>query len=260
MGIVNVTPDSFSDGGDHLDPGAAIRHGLAMAQDGADILDVGGESTRPGADAVSVDEELERVIPVIEGLLASGIPISIDTSKALVADAALALGASIVNDVTALGDPAMASVVADHQAGLVLMHMQGEPRTMQRAPTYDDVVEDVAGSLLVAASVGIEAGIDPSAICLDPGIGFGKTLDHNLALLAEGVVRLRRTGHPVLVGASRKSFIAAVLGRSEPKERDTATVAAHVLAIAAGASVIRSHNVVMALQSARLADAIVRDQ
>lgn len=260
MGIINVTPDSFSDGGLHLDPISAIAHGRALAASGADVLDIGGESTRPGAAPVAAEEEIERVLPVIAGLADLGIPLSIDTGKAAVADRALAAGASIVNDVTALGDPAMAAVVAEHRAGLVLMHMQGEPRTMQADPSYEDVVEEVAVALEQAAAGAIAAGVDPGAICLDPGIGFGKTLTHNLDLIASGVTRLRATGHPVLVGASRKSFISGVLGDLDPVERDPATVAAHVLAIAAGASIIRAHNVVMALQSARVADAIVRGQ
>lgn len=258
MGIVNVTPDSFSDGGDHDDPTAAIHHGRALVAAGADVLDIGGESTRPGADPVSVEDELARVIPVIRGLGEAGVPLSIDTSKAAVAAGALEAGVAIVNDVTALGDPAMASVVAEHGAGLVLMHMQGQPRTMQANPSYEDVVEEVAAILVARAGVAIDAGVSPGSICLDPGIGFGKTLAHNLDLLAAGVARLRSTGHPVLVGASRKSFISMLLGDLPPKDRDAATVAAHVLAIAAGASIIRTHNVVIGLQSARMADAIVR--
>lgn len=260
MGIVNVTPDSFSDGGDHLDPAVAIDHGRALIAAGADILDVGGESTRPGALPVDADAELERVLPVVAGLGATGVPLSIDTSKAAVADAALGAGARIVNDVTALGDPDMAAVAAEHGAGLVLMHMQGEPRTMQRDPVYDDVVEDVTAALLASAESAMAAGVARDAICLDPGIGFGKTLAHNLDLLATGVARLRHEGFPVLVGASRKSFIAAILGDLPPKDREVATVAAHVLAIAAGASILRTHNVVMGLQSARVADAIVRGE
>lgn len=260
MGVVNVTPDSFSDGGDHLDPDDAVDRGRQMVAEGADILDIGGESTRPGASPVTADEEIARVLPVIEGLVGAGVPLSIDTSKAAVADRALAAGARIVNDVTALGDPEMAAVVAEHRAGLVLMHMQGEPRTMQADPTYDNVVEDVTAVLQERVGHATGAGVAPAAICLDPGIGFGKTLSHNLDLMATGVSRLRETGHPVLVGASRKSWIAMLLGDVPAKERDTATVAAHVLAIAAGASVVRTHNVVMGLQSARVADAIVRGQ
>jgi dihydropteroate synthase len=258
MGVINVTPDSFSDGGDHLDPTAAITHGRELLAAGADVLDIGGESTRPGAAPVETGEEIARVVPVIEGLAADGIPLSIDTSKATVADAALAAGATIVNDVTALGDPAMAGIVAEHGAGLVLMHMQGEPRTMQTDPTYEDVVDDVTSLLLARVAIAEEAGVSRSMICLDPGIGFGKTLSHNLDLLAMGVTRLRDEGFPVLVGASRKSFISRLLGDLPPKERDTATIGAHVLAIVAGATMVRTHNVVMGLQSARVADAIVR--
>lgn len=258
MGVVNVTPDSFSDGGDFFEPRVAIAHGKGLIAAGADILDVGGESTRPGAAAVDAATEMDRVLPVVEGLAVEGIPISIDTSKSEVAAAALEAGAVIVNDVSALRDPDMAEVVVRCGAGLVLMHMQGEPRTMQADPTYDDVVEDVATELEETVERAAVAGVPPERICLDPGIGFGKTVAHNLDLLALGVDRLCRIGHPVMVGASRKSFIAQLLGDIAPKDREAATVAAHVLAIAGGASVIRVHNVVMALQSARVADAIVR--
>lgn len=258
MGIVNVTPDSFSDGGDHLEAGAAIEYGRQLVASGADILDVGGESTRPGAEGIGASEEISRVLPVVEALVGAGVPVSIDTSKAEVAAAALGAGAVIVNDVTSLTDPDMAAVVAASGAGLVLMHMQGEPRTMQDAPVYDDVVEDVAAELETAAERAGDAGVGPERICLDPGIGFGKTLAHNLDLLTAGVARLRRTGHPVLVGASRKSFISMVIGDVPARDRDAATQAAHSLAIASGATAIRVHNVVMALQSARVADAIVR--
>jgi dihydropteroate synthase len=258
MGIINVTPDSFSDGGRFHDPAAAIVHGLDLVAQGADILDVGGESTRPGAPPVTAPEELDRILPVIRGLVSTGVPVSVDTSKAVVAAAAIEAGASIVNDVTAMRDPDMAAVVADSGAGIVLMHMQGEPRTMQQHPHYDDVVEDVAAELVAAAERALAAGVSRGAIVLDPGIGFGKTLSHNLDLLAGGVSRLRTTGYPVLVGASRKSFIGTLLDGLEVSERDIATAAAHVLAIAAGASIIRSHSVVAALQSARVADAIVR--
>jgi dihydropteroate synthase len=258
MGILNVTPDSFSDGGSFLEPDDAVRHGLEMLESGADLIDIGGESTRPGADPVAAALEIDRVVPVVEGLAQAGALVSIDTSKAEVAAAAIAAGAAIVNDVTALGDVDMASVVAESGAGLVLMHMQGEPRTMQQDPTYEDVVSEVAAGLAATVEAAVAAGINPDQICLDPGIGFGKTVDHNLDLLTLGVERLAETGHPVLVGASRKSFIASLLGPIEPEERDVASAAAHVLAIASGASVLRVHNVVTALRSARIADAIVR--
>jgi dihydropteroate synthase len=258
MGVLNVTPDSFADGGRFMGTDAATAHGLEMSALGADLVDVGGESTRPGAEAVPAGVEIDRIVPVVEALAAEGVVVSIDTSKAEVAEAAIDAGAVVVNDVTALGDPAMAGLVADREVGLVLMHMQGEPRTMQDSPRYDDVVESVAGALEVAAAAAIDAGVRRESICLDPGIGFGKNLSHNLDLLGLGVSRLAASGFPVLVGASRKSFIAGILGPIEPDDRDAASAAAHVLAIAAGASIIRSHNVVMALRTARVADAIVR--
>lgn len=258
MGVLNVTPDSFSDGGRFLDVDAAISHGLELHAGGADVVDVGGESTRPGADSVTVDTEIGRVVPVVAALVAQDVVVSVDTSKAEVAAAALEVGASIVNDVTALGDPAMVDLAAATGAGLVLMHMQGEPRTMQEDPRYEDVVEDVARYLEGVAASAIEAGVRRESICLDPGIGFGKSLGHNVDLLSLGVARIAQTGHPVLVGASRKSFIAGILGSIAPEERDPASAAAQVLAVASGASIIRSHNVVMALQTVRVADAIVR--
>jgi len=257
MGVLNVTPDSFSDGGLHAETATAIARGWQMASEGAAIVDVGGESTRPGADPVPADEEMRRVMPVIEALTADGIAVSIDTSKPEVADAALAAGAEIVNDVTALSAPDMAGVVAGRGAGLVLMHMQGEPRTMQVDPTYGDVVAHVTDFLVGRVQVARDAGVGPERICLDPGIGFGKRLEHNLALLGDGVRSLVATGHPVLVGASRKSWLQHLLGEISMAERDAPSSAAHALAIAAGASVIRVHNVVMGLRIARVADAIV---
>ncbi|HSM01572.1 MAG TPA: dihydropteroate synthase [Acidimicrobiia bacterium] len=258
MGILNVTPDSFSDGGRFLAFDAAVAHGLQMARDGADLIDVGGESTRPGADPVDADAEADRIVPVVRALTREGIVVSIDTSKATVARAAIADGAAIVNDVTALGDPAMATLVAESGVGLVLMHMLGSPRTMQDDPRYADVVEDVANYLVDRTEHAVVHGVDPSRICVDPGIGFGKTVAHNLDLLTDGVARLAGTGRPVLVGASRKSFIERVLGPIPVEERDGPTTAAHALAIASGASVIRTHNVVEGLRSARMVDAIVR--
>ncbi len=256
MGVLNVTPDSFSDGGRFVETDAAIAHGLKLRAQGADLVDVGGESTRPGADPVSVSSEINRVIPVIQALAADGVTVSVDTFKSEVAAAAIEAGASVVNDVTALADSKMASLVAEQGVGLVLMHMQGEPRTMQLKPQYDDLVEDVVQVLANAATTAIEAGVHKESICLDPGIGFGKTVAHNLDLLAVGVSRLAELSFPVMVGVSRKSFIGAILGPID--ERDSASAAAHVLAIAAGASIIRSHNVVMGLRAARIADAIVR--
>lgn len=266
MGVVNVTPDSFSDGGvfatdASTDHQAAIAHGLALWNGGADIVDVGGESTRPGAAEVSVDEEIGRVVPVVAGLTAADVIVSIDTSKPEVASAALAAGAHVVNDVTAFGHPDMARVCAERGAGVVLMHMQGSPGTMQDDPTYDDVVGEVGDYLMERATVAVAAGISPERICLDPGIGFGKTVDHNLELLAR-LGELVDRGFPVLVGASRKRFLEVILEatgiRTEAMERDPATAATVALAVAAGAAVVRVHDVKSAVQSARVADAIVR--
>jgi dihydropteroate synthase len=257
MGALNVTPDSFSDGGRYADAESAVRRGREMLEEGADLVDVGGESTRPGAGPVEAEEELRRVLPVVRSLAAAGAVVSIDTSKAEVAAAALAAGAAAVNDITALGDPGMAGVVASAGAGLVLLHMQGTPRTMQEDPHYEDVVAEVTRFLAGRAAAAQAAGVDPSCLCLDPGIGFGKGLEHNLALL-RGIPDLAAVGYPVLVGASRKRFLADILGPLPPAERDAASAAAHVLAIAGGAAVIRVHNVVVGLQTARVADAIVR--
>jgi dihydropteroate synthase len=257
MGVLNVTPDSFSDGGRHAEAGAAVARGLEMAAEGADLVDVGGESTRPGAAPVGADEELRRVIPVVRDLAAAGVLVSIDTRKAEVAAAALGAGAGAVNDISALGDAAMAGVVAGAGAGLVLLHMQGNPATMQDDPRYEDVVAEVARYLADRAAGAEVAGVDPACLCLDPGIGFGKTLEHNLALL-RGIPKLATLGYPVLVGASRKRFLAGILGPLPPSGRDAASAAAHVLAIAGGAAMIRVHSVVVGLQTARVADAIVR--
>ncbi len=255
MGVVNVTPDSFSDGGLFLDAGAAIAHGKELARQGADILDVGGESTRPGAQEVSAEEELSRVEPVVAGL-AGGATVSIDTSKAAVAEAALEAGASIVNDVTALrGDPAIGAVCAERGAGLILMHMQGDPRTMQQHPAYDDVVDDVKAFLTERMEAAIGAGVAERRIWLDPGIGFGKDLDHNLELLRR-LGELRGLGRPLVVGTSRKSFIAGVDG-SPVDERLGGTIASSILAAAEGADVLRVHDVAEAAQAAKVAGAIL---
>jgi dihydropteroate synthase len=257
MGALNVTPDSFSDGGRYADAEAAVLRGLEMAAEGADLVDVGGESTRPGAAPVEAAAESARVLPVVRDLAAAGVSVSIDTSKAEVAAGALEAGAVVVNDVGALRDRAMAGVVAAAGAGLVLLHMRGTPATMQDDPRYGDVVAEVARFLAARAAAAERAGVDPSCLCLDPGIGFGKTLEHNLALLC-GIPQLAALGYPVVVGASRKRFLADILGPIPPPERDAASAAAHVLAIAGGAAVIRVHNVVIGLQTARVADAIVR--
>ena len=256
MGIVNVTPDSFSDGGRYLDPDAAVRHGVALSEAGADLVDVGGESTRPGSAGVGADEEAARVVPVVRRLADHGIAVSVDTAKAVVAAAALDAGAEVVNDVTALGDGAMAPVVASEGAGLVLMHMRGTPRTMQDDPRYDDVVSEVRDFLVARAGRAEAAGIERSRVCIDPGIGFGKTVDHNVALLAR-LDALAATGYPVMVGTSRKSFLVRLTGAEDEAGRDEASAATAALAIRAGAAVIRAHNVAMTLLSARIADAIV---
>jgi dihydropteroate synthase len=245
MGIVNVTPDSFSDGGLYLDADAAVEHGLALAADGAAILDIGGESTRPGAEPVAADEELRRVLPVLEGLRDRGVEaeLSIDTTKAAVASAALQAGARLVNDVSALrADPAMAELVASRGAGCCLMHMQGEPRTMQIDPRYDDVVDDVKAFLAERLQHAVAAGIDEQRILLDPGIGFGKTAGHNLELLRR-LDELVALGRPVVFGASRKGFLGRLTGRTVPAERVAGTVAVNVLAFERGATVFRVHDV-----------------
>jgi dihydropteroate synthase len=257
MGVVNVTPDSFSDGGAWLDPQAAIAHGRALAAQGAAILDVGGESTRPGAAPVGEAEELRRVLPVIAGLAGAGARLSIDTSKAAVAAAALDAGATIVNDVTALrGDPAMAALVAERGCAVCLMHMLGEPRTMQRDPRYADVVDDVRAFLLARLEHAIAHGIDERRVWLDPGIGFGKTIDHNLELLSrlDEIVAL---GRPVVVGTSRKSFLGAITGRAAG-DRVAATIATNVLALARGASIFRVHDVAEAHDALAVAAATLR--
>lgn len=254
MGIVNVTPDSFSDGGEFLDPEAAIEHGRGLLAEGADILDVGGESTRPGADAVDARAELERVLPVIEGLAGAGGSISIDTSKADVAERALGAGATIVNDVTALSDPRMASVCSSAGAGLILMHMQGTPRTMQRDPTYADVVAEVGDFLARRLEVAVEGGVAAGAVWLDPGIGFGKTIDHTLELIG-GLGELRKLGRPIVLGASRKTFIGSISGRPVG-ERLGGSLAAAVLAAAGGADVLRVHDVGPTREALLIATAI----
>ena len=244
MGILNVTPDSFSDGGCYTDLARAVEHGLAMQREGACIIDVGGESTRPGAEPVSAADEIARVVPVIEGLRAAGLEatISIDTSKAPVAAAALDAGAGLVNDVSALrADPAMAPLVAARGVPCVLMHMQGEPRTMQRDPHYADVVGEVRAFLEERLTAACAAGIAEERIWLDPGIGFGKTMAHNLSLL-HGLTALAELGRPVVIGTSRKSFLGRLTGR-DFTGLAAATVATSVLAYERGARVFRVHDV-----------------
>ena len=244
MGIVNVTPDSFSDGGRYLDRAAAVEHGLELERQGAAILDIGGESTRPGAAPVSAAEELGRVLPVIEGLASAGVRarLSIDTSKAPVAQAALRAGATLVNDVTALRhDPEMVAIVANSEADCCLMHMLGEPRTMQRDPHYDDVVSEVKAFLEQRMAFAVGHGIAERRILLDPGIGFGKTLQHNLELLRR-LDELVALGRPVVIGTSRKSFLGRISGR-DVDDRVAGTIATNVLAYERGARVFRVHDV-----------------
>lgn len=256
MGVVNVTPDSFSDGGLYFDAEAAIAHGEELAAVGAAILDVGGESTRPGAEEVALDEELRRVVPVIEGLAGSDARISIDTSKAAVAEAALDAGAAIVNDVTALrGDAEMAALCADRGATVVLMHMLGTPRTMQEDPVYGDVVDEVKAFLSERFEAAIATGIEEQRIWLDPGIGFGKTAEHNMELLRR-LSELRDLGRPLVVGTSRKGFIGKVDG-SGASERLGGTIASSVLAAAEGADVLRVHDVAEVGQALAVATAIL---
>jgi dihydropteroate synthase len=245
FGILNVTPDSFSDGGDFLDPEAAARHAELLLDEGADVIDVGGESTRPGSDPVSEEEELRRVVPVIRKILEArpGAVVSVDTYRARTAEAALDAGARVVNDVTALrGDPRMAALVADAGCPVVLMHMLGEPKTMQREPRYDDVLGEVRGFLEERAGQANTAGVAAGNVILDPGIGFGKTPDHNLSLLRrlDAIVSL---GFPVLLGASRKRFIGTITGAEEAKERVFGTVATTVLGYERGATLFRVHDV-----------------
>ncbi|HKX34361.1 MAG TPA: dihydropteroate synthase [Actinomycetota bacterium] len=258
MGILNITPDSFSDGGRFLDRATAVAHATRMVDEGADILDVGGESTRPGSNPVSADEELERVHPLIERLaeLHPAVPVSIDTRKADVAAEALDAGATIVNDVSGGADPAMFDVVRDREAAVVLMHMQGDPTTMQEAPHYDDVVGEVHEYLRQRIEAAELAGIDPERIAIDPGIGFGKDLDHNLELM-HGVDALLDLGRPVLVGPSRKKFIGTILDLPV-EERVEGTVGAVVWMVARGAHLVRVHDVREVVRAVRVSDAIAR--
>ena len=258
MGVVNVTPDSFSDGGEHLEVETAVAHGRALVAEGADVVDVGGESTRPYAEPVSEQEELRRVVPVVERL--AGVPVSIDTSKAAVARAALDAGASYVNDVTAFrGDPDMAALVAERGAGCCLMHMLGEPRTMQDDPRYDDVVSDVKAFLEERMAFAVAEGVPEERIELDPGIGFGKTVAHNLELL-DRVGEIAALGRPVVVGVSRKAFLGRITGREVPADRVAATVAANVLALERGATVFRVHDVAPTRDALLVAAATLRRQ
>jgi len=256
MGVLNVTPDSFSDGGQFFDVGRAVEHGLQMAADGAAIIDVGGESTRPGAAPVLLEKQIERIIPVIERLAKKvDVPISVDTYNFKVAKAALNAGAAIINDITALSDPGLAELAAKKQIPVVLMHMQGTPRTMQVEPKYADVVSEVRQFLLSRAKRAEDAGIPQDRIFIDPGIGFGKTLEHNLLLL-RNIDSFVATDYRVLVGTSRKSFIGQITGKEKPADRIFGTAATVVLCAVAGVSIVRVHDVAQMVDVVKVANKI----
>jgi dihydropteroate synthase len=256
MGVLNVTPDSFSDGGEFFATNAAVKHGLEMARSGADIVDIGGESTRPGSRPISANEEIERVLPVIEQIARSvSIHLSIDTSKAVVARAAIEAGASIINDVTGgRGDPAMLPLAAEKGAALIIMHMQGTPETMQVKPTYDDVVGEVADFFRQQFAQAVRCGVNPMRIAFDPGIGFGKTAAHNLELLAN-LPRLRIENRPLVVGVSRKAFLGKISGPLA--DRASATLALTSLLRARGADVLRVHDVAQNVSALRTTEAVL---
>src|SRR3954470_20681070 len=257
MGIVNVTPDSFSDGGEFLDPARAIAHGQALAAEGADVLDIGGESTRPGAEGVTAEAELKRVAVVVEELARDDGPqVSIDTSKFAVAEAALSLGATLVNDVTALrADPDLAGLCAERRCEVVLMHMLGDPRMMQENPVYEDVVDDVRAFLAQRIEFALSEGIDEERIWIDPGIGFGKTVEHNLELHRR-LGELSELGRPIVFGSSRKSFLGKLTG-ADVDRRLGATIASNVIAYANGADMLRVHEVAPMREALTVAEAIL---
>ena len=259
MGVLNVTPDSFSDGGKFFELEKPIEHGVKMAAEGADVIDVGGESTRPGAEPVAAEEELRRVIPVIEKLRAKiDVPVSIDTSKAEVAHAAIHAGASIMNDITGgRGDQGMLPLIAETKSAFIIMHMQGTPRTIQIQPRYADVMSEIADFFRQQYARAIECGVDPMAIAFDPGIGFGKTLDHNLELLAQ-LERLRGDDRPLVVGVSRKSFLAKLIDSPEIEDRLAPAVALTALLRVRGADVFRVHDVKENVSALRVTEAILR--
>jgi len=260
MGVVNVTPDSFSDGAMFASVDDAVAHGARLVDEGADVVDVGGESTRPGSDPIEADEEILRVVPVIEGLAKArpGTPISVDTRKPEVARAALDAGASVVNDIAGGRNSALLETVSRTGAGVVLMHMLGEPKTMQHDPRYDDVVAEVHEFLRERIEAAVFAGIPEERVCIDPGIGFGKTVEHNLALL-RAVPALRMLGAAVMVGASRKGFIGTLTGVKDPAARLEGSLAVAVLAAAHGADLVRVHDVEATVRALKVADAVVRE-
>jgi len=260
VGVLNVTPDSFSDGGQFTKTDDAVSRGVAMMAEGADLVDVGGESTRPGAQPVSAAEEMDRILPVIKGLAKAGVPVSIDTTKANVARAALLAGAVVLNDISALADPDMADVARGAGVPVCLMHRRGTPQTMQSSPEYADVVQEVIDYLAARAQFAQDQGIAQACIWLDPGIGFGKTTAHNLTLL-RALPRLVALGYPVLIGASRKAFLGRILGsESEPvpvMEREEATLTVHTLAQAYGARLVRTHEVRAGFRALTIAQAVL---
>jgi dihydropteroate synthase len=258
MGVLNVTPDSFSDGGRYLSEAEAVQQGLRMARDGADIIDVGGESTRPYADRITAQEEMDRVIPVIEALHRElTIPISVDTCKARVADEAFRAGASMLNDISAFRfDPDMTSTAAKAGVPVILMHMKGTPADMQKSPTYKNLIPEIIAFLADARDRAVKGGIERHMIILDPGIGFGKTFDHNLQIIRD-LAQFRTLGQPILLGSSRKAFLGHILDR-EPPERDTGTMATIAAGVMNGAGIVRVHNVKMAFDTVRVIDAIQR--
>lgn len=258
MGILNVTPDSFSDGGKFFDCETAVRAGLSMVEDGADILDIGGESSRPGAQPVPADEEIKRIAPVIEGIRReSGVIISVDTYKPEVAEAAFGCGADIVNDITGLGNERMAETVSRNGGGVIIMHMKGTPADMQISPSYDDVVEEVKAFLRLRVERALSFGIDSDGIIIDPGICFGKTLDHNLELLGR-LKEFLSLNRPVLVGTSRKSFIGKLIGRDSESGRLFGTLGSVAAAVCNGASIVRVHDVRPCVETVRVTDRIIR--
>lgn len=248
IGILNVTPDSFSDGGRYASPHEAVEAARRMVSEGAHLIDVGGESTRPGASPVPPEEEIARVLPVVEALAHDGISVSIDTRKPDVAEAALAAGACVLNDVTGLRDPAMRALAAGHEATVIIMHMKGEPQTMQANPEYEDVVGEVGAFLLEQAQACVRDGIAPERIWIDPGIGFGKTVEHNLALL-RATVGLAASGYPVVIGVSRKSFLGRLTGEEDPTRRLGGSLAAGLYAAGLGAAALRVHDVSETVQA-----------